>query len=121
MEIQHNSETKSLKEKYQNILESNLVRQRNDSSQETAKFKSVEETLRTKIQELENKIENDYIIKADYLKVLNDNENMVELFRKELDEKEERFHNEMLEKQMFYEEKFNKDLELIQGNAQSFI
>lgn len=121
MENQHNSEIKSLKEKYQNILESNLIRQRNESTQEITKFKSIEETLRTKIQDLENKIDNDYIIKTEYIKVLNDNENMVELFQKELNDKEERFHEEILQKQSFYEEKFYKDLELIQGNAQSFI
>ncbi len=83
------------------------------------RFKNIEEALRNKIQELESRIENEYVLKSNYMEILAENENMVNIFKNELNEKEERFHSEIRQKQAFYEEKFNKDLELIQGNAQS--
>lgn len=100
-------------------MENNINRLKTDQNSELQKSKQSEERLKNSLNELEKRVNNEYLQKSEHYQIVADLETLIETLKNEIEEKENTFHQEIMKKQGFYEEKFAKDLELLQNNAQS--
>ena len=58
-----------------------------------------------------------FIKKAEHFRIVEELECLIEDLKKEIDEKGLGFHKEILEKQRFYEEKYQRDFDLLQKTS----
>lgn len=84
---------------------------------EISPLKSENERLKKIIEEVSMDISINYVKKAEHIKVVNELEQFIEDLKKDLDDKDEKFHQELMQKQKFFEEKFQRDVELIQSTT----
>ena len=87
MEFSHNQEIQILQQKFQNLLENNINRLKTDQNGELQKSKQSEERLKITLNELEKRVNNEYLQKSEHYQIVADLESLIETLKNEIEEK----------------------------------
>lgn len=105
------------KKKMDALLEITLEKLKNDHFHEISNIKSENERYKKILEEASIDISTNYVKKTEHFKTISDLEELLEELKKDLEEKEIKFHNDLLQKQRFYEEKFQRDVDILQNTT----
>jgi len=100
--------------KFELFFEINLEKVRNELSQENSIIKAENSQLKKNIEEILYEKEQNFLRKSEHFQLVGEFEELIQEIKKENEGKEERFHCEIMQKQRFFEEKFAKDVEIIE-------